>query len=342
MKLMSKSILLTSIVGVSLYGVQQLRQSDLDPQQKATGTHIKSTSNNPAKTKEDKQVALVNKQTKTLLKPELMVSSDWESDFEQEGQGTTEPHNQGDSKVSFEDGLLTVIADNAALADILVQIASEANMPINSETIDPEQRITLSIQKTPIDRALRELLSGYDYFFLYGANKARLQATWIYSAGTGQTIALIDHDNSSKELTEDDLYSPYPISRALALQRYVGSDTPESMQHIRDAVQDDDPDVRATAILTAEESAVELSITTLKELAESDPSPIVRSVALNTLSMNSELSSTQIAELAEMALDDTDESIREEAEAILEGLAELDNKELEAPASQQSWDEIET
>lgn len=335
MKLINKTIVLSTVAGASIYGFQQLSQPEIRPIQNTT-TFVKGGPNSRTKKNKGEEAAIAKKQKSTSAKSAPMVSQEiLDDDFEQDGQETTEFHNRGNSEVSFENGLLTINAENAVLADILVQIAGEANIPVNSETIDPEQRITLSMQNTPIDTAFRELLTGYDYFFLYSAAKDKLQATWIYPAGTGQTIALTDHENKSRELAEDDLYSSDPISRVLALQQYASSDTKESVQRVKDAVRDENPDVRTMAILSAQENAIELSVTTLKELAESDPSPTVRSVALNTLSMHGELSSTQITEFAETALDDSDESIREEAEAILEGLKELENKDSEVPESQQ-------
>ncbi len=340
MKLISKTIVLSSIVGVTFYGFLQLRQPSAGSQQD-TNTLVKGEQTHPLKKKMGEMIVIAKQQNRSLTKLEpLDFKAELDNDFEQDGRETAELNDTGNSEVSFENGLLIINAENAVLADVLVQIASEANIPFNSESVNSEHRITISIQDTPIDTALRELLTGYDYFFLYSADKARLQAAWVYPAGTGQTIALTDHENRSRELAEDDLYSSDPVSRVLALQQYASSDTKESVQRIKDAMRDENPDVRTMAILSAQENAIELSVTTLKELAESDPSPIVRSVALNTLSMNSELSPMQIGEFAEIALDDADKSIREQAEAILEGLKELENKDTEAPESQHSDDEV--
>lgn len=337
MSLISKTIVLSSIAGASFYGFQQLSQPAVSSRQNTTNTFVKGEPNLLAKKKEGKEVVIAKKQKGTLTKLEPMVSqTNLDDDFEQDGQEVSEFHDRGDSEVSFESGLLTINAQSALLADVIVQVASKANIPVNSETIDPQQRITLAIQNTPIDTALRELLAGYDYFFLYSAAKSKLQAAWIYPAGTGQTIALTDHENKSRELAKDDLYSSDPASRVLALQQYASSDAKESVQHVKDAVRDEDPDVRVMAIVMAQENAIDLPVATLKELAESDPSPTVRSVALQTLSMNAELSAIQISEFAETALEDSDETIREEGEAILEGLKELENKNGEAPESQQS------
>ncbi len=319
MKQIGKTIVIGSLSVACVYGIQQLNQSSVGPQ-KDINTLAKTEANSSINKKEKKEISLTKKQKNTIQTVAVVDDQAAFDDLEQSGE-EAEFNDKGSFDVSFEKEFLTINAQNAVLSDVVMQVANKANIPVNSETIDPEKRITLSMQKVPIDTAFRELLTGYDYFLLYTAVKGKIQAAWIYPAGTGINIAL--NQNNSKELSEDDLFSSDPEKRDSALQHYVDSDSKVLEQHVNDAVQDEDPDVRVMAIITAQENTIELPYTVLKDLVESDPSATVRSVALNTLSMNSELSATQIEAFSESALHDEDETIREQAEAILEGLKEV-------------------
>ena len=243
----------------------------------------------------------------------------------------------GSSEVRFEKGLVTIKANNAVLIEILAQVSNTARIPISYEAVDPTQRVTVAIKNTPADMALREILAGYDYFFLFASAQEKLQAAWIYPADKGRTVALTDAESAFAEASEYGLYSTDSATRVLALQQYTAVNAEDAGPRIQEALKDEEVDVRAMAIMSATNNAIDIPLEFLTEMAVRDPSPTVRSMALNSLSMNPEIGLTTLSEIVEMALDDPNELLREQAEAILQGLEKSEHSDSEHPL----WESFE-
>ncbi len=324
MKLINRSIVLSSVIAIGVFGCQQSSDSGGDLHSNLENPSYNSTDKIPVDKKPAKESVPTNSEKQSLSEVEFVEQqTDFETDNVTE-YSDTEINVDGEVTVSFDSGLLTVFASNAELTDVLAKISNKAGISIDSMSVDSEQLINLSLNST-IDAVLQELLTGYDYFFLYGGHKGALQAVWIYPKGVGKSIDISSFDRMSGEASEDDLYSSDPVERALALQNYEFTTSKDSQQHIIMALEDEDPDVRASAIMSAQENQIDLSVATLKEMVETDTSASVRSAALDALTLNENLSEATMTEVAEIALDDADESVREEAEAILEGLTETQN-----------------
>lgn len=314
LNLISKSIILSSLAITSFYGFQN--QQELEGEAGIDKTESLKAS----------KLSVVGKAKNhafSVTKPVIPIT---EVNNTIDDLPEIEDFNKGTSEVNFEKGLLSITAKDAVLTEVLAQVSNKVDIPIAAEAIESNQRVTLTVHNVTVDTGLKELIAGYDYFFLYDGRNERLKATWIYPAGTGQTVALSNSD-PQQELGEDDLYSSDPVSRVLALQQHAASGNKGAINQLNDALSDTDPNVRVTAILSAQENAIALPVLTLKEMAASDTSALVRSVALSTLSMNPDLSATAMTELAEKALNDRDESVREEAEAILDGFEENETSE---------------
>lgn len=228
------------------------------------------------------------------------------------------------STVSVEGGLLTIEANDAPLSELLIQISTATGIPIDSSRVASDELVTVSLHKSPIDSAIGKILNNYDYFFLYSSSAANLKAVWIYPKGTGHKIVLQDYADPTNHFIEDDLYASDSTIRTEALEKYIRAGNDDSLQKIQDALYDKDENVRAMALHLAMENDIEISSDLLLEIAQLDGSSMIRSIAMNAYATRDDVSEAAITDLAETALEDPDEFIREKAQAILDELATAD------------------
>ncbi len=87
--------------------------------------------------------------------------------------------------------MLTFRAQNQSLGAVLKRIGDQAGVSIYlAEGLDNGQ-ISVEFQHYRLDEALRQILSRYDVFFLYGEGQgalgsAVLRAVWVYPTGRAE------------------------------------------------------------------------------------------------------------------------------------------------------------
>jgi hypothetical protein len=92
---------------------------------------------------------------------------------------------------SFKDGMLTFRAQNQNLRTVLKRIGDQAGVSIYLAEGLANDQISVEFQHYRLDEALRQILSRYDVFFLYGEGQgalgsATLRAVWVYPTGRAE------------------------------------------------------------------------------------------------------------------------------------------------------------
>ena len=191
---------------------------------------------------------------------------------------------------SFKQGMLTLHAQNRPLRSVLRQITQLTQVAINGAEELPDKQISVDLEQFRLDEALRQVLSGYDVFFLYGADANELgtssvKAVWVYPAGRAKGLAPMAANAwvANTQEMERTLLDPDPNARARAIDSIIRRTGRESAEVVQAVLKDDDEGVRITALNRALSSGVEIPQEVLIDLALHDPSANIRFLALQAL-----------------------------------------------------------
>ncbi len=222
--------------------------------------------------------------------------------------------------VRFEDGQLTVRADEARLSAVLGEISSRAFIAVEFGDGLANRRISIEFSDLTLAEGLRQVLEAYDAFFYHRGDKG-LQVVWVYPKGVGSRIQPVPPDQwaSTKEIAEglDDID---PERRAEALGLFIERQGRDARDEVLKALSDYDPWVRTIALEGALYEGIDLSPEMLTRLATTDAAQEVRFLALQGLANDPD------AEwLALQALDDPSPHIRAYAENFLDRLERSEN-----------------
>lgn len=219
--------------------------------------------------------------------------------------------------ITFQDGLLSVTAQNRSVHWLASEISSRIGIPIHFSGNIPNDTVSITLQKTPVELALRQIFANYDSFFFYGVEEeggpSRIMAVWVYPKRVGQGLAPVPPEQwaSTKELKAM-LKSKDPNLRGQAIQGLAEREGQEATPQILDSLKDESDQVRTQAMYGALKTGITLPDDVLSSAALSDPSPEVRLMALQALA-----SSPSGLVIAENALNDPNEAVRVEAQEII-------------------------
>jgi HEAT repeat protein len=238
--------------------------------------------------------------------------------------------------ISVTDNRLTLWIQGRRLGWVLDQIARQSGIPIFHDEGIANQVLSMTLQDTALDEGLREILSGYDVFILYGGEQVAPVAIWVYPEGKGRQLLPVPPElwASTPEM-EQQLGDPDPDLRAQAIETLIQRRGPQSLEAVLQALEDPQDTVRSRALDAAANHAVELPEDTLAHLTQLDPSPQVRFLALTALAADLDRDPSNNADLraiSEYALNDASPHVRVQARQILETLNRaLSPPEPEAP-----------
>jgi hypothetical protein len=127
-------------------------------------------------------------QTASRAKAEALPSPQW-SNSTSEGAPTTQPH------VRFEEGLLTISANNSSLSDVLMAVRAATGADIDLPGGVSGERVTASLGPGPARKVLSDLLgwSSFDYIIQGSdANPQTIQSVTLLvrTKSAGPTTAL--------------------------------------------------------------------------------------------------------------------------------------------------------
>jgi len=239
--------------------------------------------------------------------------------------------------ISVTDNRLTLWIQGRRLGWVLDQIARRSGIPIFHDEGVANQVLSMTLQDTAFDEGLREILSGYDMFILYGGEQVAPVAIWVYPEGKGRQLLPVPPElwASTPEM-EQQLGDSDPELRAQAIEALIQRRGLRSLEAILQALEDPHDTVRSRALDAAVNHAVELPTDTLAHLAQLDPSPEVRFLALTALAADlgrgPDNNDSDLRSISEYALNDASSHVRAQARQILETLNRaLSPPEPEAP-----------
>jgi hypothetical protein len=219
---------------------------------------------------------------------------------------------------SFKDGMLTFQAKNQSLRSVLKRIGDEAGVNIYLEEGLGNDQISVEFQHYRLDEALRQILSRYDVFFLYGEGQDTLaspplRAVWVYPPGravAGHSLPEITAAPAKQAATVQTRSSTGPHAEALA-----GPKASDPVAEVLQALKDPSDEVRGRALSQAVLARAPIPRETLIDLALTDPSDKIRILALLALPVDPDL-----RWVAERAAGDSSPGVTQAAQGILRAL----------------------
>lgn len=238
--------------------------------------------------------------------------------FPQAKQG--QPLAGSSAVTSVKEGMLTYTARNQTLRSVLEEIGDQAGVTIVIAESVGEEQISVEFKDFRLDEALRQILKDYDAFYFYGTEKGQeaptLKAIWVYPASRGRSLKPVPPEAwASTQEFERMLTDKDPEARARAIDALIQRKGQQAVRLVLKALQDDSDLVRTRALDRALSSDIDIPQETIAGLALNDRSVNVRFIALEALSDD-----PNSRWVAEQALQDPDEYIRNMARDILRQL----------------------
>jgi hypothetical protein len=217
-------------------------------------------------------------------------------------------------------GLITLRAENQPLQPLLEDISARAGIAIDVSPEIGKTSATVDFRKTPIDAAMRQMLSGYDVVLFYAAGAQpgpeSLKSVWAYAANTAPLEGLSNGKwkETNKSLEEDvsgsdDDDSPSRIAEVDMLIRREGR---QSQGIVLNALKSPSEKMRHQALHRALVIGVALPEETLTALALNDNSQEIRYLALQALPIE-----PRLKWVADKAAKDPSVQVSTEAKEIL-------------------------
>jgi len=229
------------------------------------------------------------------------------------------------SEVRASGNRLSLDVIDKPLKKIIDEVHQQSGITIVLSDEIPNSRVSMQFDDYPIDQGLQRLLDKYDSFFLFSpidGGTARLTTVWVYPKERGQGLAPIP---SPLEVHTDELQQqavdPDMLKRALATAALIERSGNEAVEILNTALTDPEEQMRIQALNAALRVAVDLSPGLLKELAQYDPSPTVRAMALVGLTdgdRNDATTDSDVWEVVEVARQDSAPEVSELATQLLE------------------------
>ncbi len=227
---------------------------------------------------------------------------------------------------SFKDGMLTFRARGQTLRSVLKRIGDQAGVKISlAEGLGNEQ-ISVEFRHYRLDEALRQILSHYDAYFLYGEGQgtlgsAALRGVWVYPAGRAQPLR--PSPESAATPAKEPASMQTSSSPGPPAETSTEPKVSDSLAEVLKALKDPSAEARERALSEALFAKVQIPQETLVNLALADVSAKVRLLALQGLPVDPDL-----RWVAERAAIDSDQSVSEAAKEILRA---LDSREKAKP-----------
>jgi len=231
--------------------------------------------------------------------------------------------------ISFTNHRLSVHVQNRLLNGILEKISHLSNVPIILSEGIKAQVVSSHFDDLPLEQGLRVLLHTLDAFFFYasqGQAPPALQAVWVYPQGQGKRMVPMPPEAwaSMAEMREY-LHDSDPDMRARAAEVLVERYGKRALDTVLEALEDGEEKVRYRTLAKAVQAGVPLRSDFLRHLLGSDPSPVVRFLALEALAKAPDIQPQALWESVTLALHDSHEGVQEQARILLEELEAADS-----------------
>jgi HEAT repeats len=239
---------------------------------------------------------------------------------------STIPASTGRPKtlIAVAENRLSVQVQNRSLAWILQEISHQSGVPILLSQGIRDRPVSIQLQDLPLDQGLQVLLKTLDAFLLYGAQEqspAALRAVWVYPKGQGRRLVPAPSEAyAGAAEIQQNLSDPDPAERARTAELLIKRQRMRALDVVLQVLQDPDEQVRYRALYRAVHLDVALPTDLMQHLVLSDPSSVVRFLALEAVAKAPGADPARIRETAELALNDPSEAVQEQAGVILTAL----------------------
>lgn len=240
-------------------------------------------------------------------------------------------------RVAIQEGLLTVDARDAPLADVLRVIGERTGVRVTLFG-DVSTRITRSLTAVSLDEGIRQLVKGHSFALVYAPSRSRTDAevlteVWVIGSSpvqpgrtrvdagermprlkTVQMLATRRDEAAAAELAQILSQDTDPVVRtqaAAALGRVGGA---QAVAALTEALADQAVSVRIQAVRAFQLVKGVGAVPALRGVLTGDPDPRVRLMAARVLAA---LQSVEGRSALEAATSDPDESVRREVAAAL-------------------------
>lgn len=204
-------------------------------------------------------------------------------------------------RVDLSANTLSVSRRGATLRSILNEITQQSGITFHSMTTLRDAPVTTELDAVPLAAGLRTLLAGYDAFVYYesAAPDTAPQTVWIYAVGAGRDLAPVANTASGVATTPAD----EPLLDVDALLSRADTSSDEAQ--------------RVDALQRVVDAGVVPPRDWLERVLQSDRADAMRLTAFRTLTQSSELGTTDVRAIANLALSDPNDDLREEAQRLL-------------------------
>src|SRR5688572_7565816 len=206
------------------------------------------------------------------------------------------------------------------LGAVLQEVTARAEVALTVAPEIDQDPVSVDLRGMPIDRAVRELLKNYDAFFFYGGPTAaatELRGIWVYPKGTASMLRPVPPEAWAPS---DDLTALLPKSDAATREQIYESlmsrPDPESRETVLQALRgatEADAELRERILSSAISRGLPFPPQLLRDIALADRSETMRLIALDALAFEDDAS-----QVAQGALADPSEAVRDRAAEILE------------------------
>jgi hypothetical protein len=230
--------------------------------------------------------------------------------------------------VAVADGRLTVKVRNHALGMVLGEIAARTAVTLVLAPEIEQDSVSADVLRLPLDRGLRGLLKEYDTFFFYAggaSGPAELRGVWIYPKGAASLLQPVPPEAwaSSREL-KGLLAQSNPTIREQTYEALMSRPDAESQDLVVQALRgasESDPELRQRLLSSAISKGVTFPPDLLPYIVLADASETIRLMALDALA-----SGPDVKQIAETALSDPSEAVRDRAAQILAEIITRDQR----------------
>jgi len=263
--------------------------------------------------------------------------------------------------LSFEKDQLSARIEKVLLKDVMKVLAELTGIESYLEGSVGDNRISVIFSQLSIEEGIKKILSDNRYVLAFTSTESLngssdfKKVTEIHvsqgnpedkilegpiSPASGKSEEAAKPERAIQDLKWDALQDNDPLVRLSALKEITSRDSEEeSRSTVELALRDPDPHVRQLALEVLNEEGV-VSRTSLSELSLRDPSPEVRK---NALILSIEADEEAGKDLLERAQWDEDSNIRALATTLLknlnEGMEDLERPPTEAPVEDEKDDD---
>lgn len=225
--------------------------------------------------------------------------------------------------VHVEGDRLTLSVEGVSFHAMLQDIAKQAGIEIHIDPAAEDSIISAELCSLPLETSLRDLLSGYDTFFLRRASEQQpsvLRSIWVYPPGAADGLVPqgVCPDEPAGGDPLGDLDSTVAAQRVRALALVAVADDELAVRALERGLHDEDEVVRYQALVTMGQRAMVVSDADANRILASDPSPLVRQQVLENIVMLLGSTDDRVRLVAEAALNDRDDAVRELAKNVLD------------------------